>query len=98
MKRSKSTGFVELRSISSGKPAGGGMSLRTLHMPRVVGALVLVAEQEVVEELRALLVRRVLEDRGALAPCDEEAVPGDGDVERGGGRQDPRGARVKVTG
>lgn len=57
------------------------------HAPhaRVGGVLVLVGQEEVVQELGALWVGSVLEDGAALAPCDEEAVLGDGNVERGGG-------------
>lgn len=57
------------------------------HAPhaRVGGVLVLVGQEEVVQELGALWVWSVLEDGAALAPGDEEAVLGDGNVERGGG-------------
>lgn len=52
---------------------------------RIGGVLVLFSQEEVVQELGALRVGSVLEDGAALAPCDEEAVLWDGNVERGGG-------------
>lgn len=52
---------------------------------RVGGVLVLVGEEEVVQELSTLRVRCIFEYSAALAPGDEEAIVGDGDVQGGGG-------------
>lgn len=76
-------GGVELRQS---RVSGGRRNvLEDAPHARVGGVLVLVGQEEVVQELGALWVGRVLEDGAALAPCDEEAVLGDGNVERGGG-------------
>lgn len=83
---------VELISVGGVKfrqsrVSGGGINvLADAPHARVSGILVLVAQEEVVQEPGALGVRGVLEDGAALAPGDEEAVLGDGDVvgRRGG--------------
>lgn len=76
-------GGVELRES---RVSGGRRDvLADAPHARVVGVLVLVGQEEVVQELGALRMGGVLEDGAALAPGGEEAVLGDGDVEGGGG-------------
>lgn len=77
-------GRVEFRQ---GRVSGGRIDvLADAPHARVGRVLVLVAQEEVVQELGALRVWGVLEDGAALAPGDEEAVLGDGYVvgRRGG--------------
>lgn len=82
---------VELVGVGGVDLRQGRVSLRRRNVlanaphARVSGVLVLIGQEEIVQELGALGVRGVFKNGASLAPGDEEAILGDGDVQGGGG-------------